>query len=458
MPLLKKSLLLSLVLLFQSGASVMGAAAILDNRYSEVIQQGITIKGVQVGGLNLAEATTKLESTIPRSSESTFVISNKEASCSFNLSDIDGSYDYLSTAGEALAYGRKSNALDQLISALRLRAKPVDMEVKITFSEEKLADRLKSIQKTWETLPKDAEIKLLNEKTVIVPEKKGYHLDFEKTMDRVRLALAEGSLSVDAAGRILEPKVTSGVLEEIHALQSEYVTYFDNSAWNRSHNISLASAAINGTLLKPGETFSLNRCLGPRLAERGYLLAPVFIDNQLAQDIGGGVCQVATTLYNAALLADLTILERYPHPSPVTYVPIGRDATIAGDYLDLKFINNLDMTIYISSTVESGKLLTRIFGPGTKDGHSVRITSDYSEISPKVVTYEDNTLPEGETKIKDYGKAGYKAWVYRESIIDNHVESRTQISSDNYPSEDKVVIVGSKPKANTKEKAGKENK
>lgn len=198
--------------------------------------------------------------------------------------------------------------------------------------------------------------------------------------------------------------------------------------------------------------------MGPRLAETGYLLAPAFIDNRLAQDIGGGVCQVATTLYNAALLADLTILERYPHPSPVTYVPIGRDATIAGDYLDLKFINKLDTAIYISSMVEYGKLTIRIFGAGNIDEHSVGITSDYSVISPNVVTYEDNTLLEGETRIKNYGKAGYKAWVYRESIIADKVESRTQISSDYYPSEDKVIVVGSKPKENSKEKAGKESK
>lgn len=172
MPLYKKALLLSLFLIFQSGASVIGAAVILDNKYSEVIQQGVTIKGIQVGGLNLAEAAAKLENTVPRSLGNTFVISNEEKSCSINLSDIDGSYDYLSTAGEALAYGKESNTLNQLMSDLRLRAKPVDMEVKITFNDEKLADRIKNIQRTWETPPKNAEIILLNDKAVIVPEKK----------------------------------------------------------------------------------------------------------------------------------------------------------------------------------------------------------------------------------------------------------------------------------------------
>ncbi|MCG9967068.1 VanW family protein [Pelotomaculum terephthalicicum JT] len=453
MPLFKKAFLLSLIIMFQSGASVVGAAAILDNRYSESIQQGVAVKGVQVGGLNPAEAAAKLESALPRPLDSTFVISNEGKSCSIILSDIDGSYDYLATAGEAFAYGKKGNLLNQLMSNLRLRVAPVDMRVRITFSGEKLADRIRCIQKAWDTPPKDAEIKLLNDQIVIITEKKGYHLDFDKTMEQARLALAGGSLSAEAAGRVLEPGITSATLEEINTLLAEYVTNFDDSAWNRTHNIALASTAVNGTLLKPGDVFSLNRRLGPRLAETGYLKAPAFIDNQLSLDYGGGVCQVATTLYNAALLADLTVIERYSHPSPVAYVPVGRDATIAGDYLDLKFINERDTPVYISSMVEYGKLTIRIFGAENKDGHSVRITSDYDAISPNIITYEDNTLSEGEIRIKNPGKAGYQAWVYRESIVDNQVKSRTQISSDYYASEDRVIVVGPKPKEN-----GKENK
>jgi len=458
MPFLKKILLLSLFLMFQSCAGIIGTAVVLDNKYSEVIQQGVTVKGVQVGGLNLAEAVPKLESTLPPPLENKFVISTEEKSCSINLSDIDGSYDYLSTVGEAFAYGKKGNVLNQLMSILRLRAAPVDIQVKIAFSEEKLAERIKSIQAAWETSPRNAEIKLLNDKVVIFAEKKGYSIDYEKTMEHARRALAGGSLYAEAVGRIMEPKVTAAALEGIHTLLSEYVTYFDDSDWNRAHNIALASAAINGTLLKPGEIFSLNQQMGPRLAETGYLKAPAFIDNRLAQDIGGGVCQVATTLYNAALLADLTVVERYPHPSPVAYVPIGRDATIAGDYLDLKFLNNLDTPIYVSSMVEYGKLSIRIFGAGKNDGHLVRITSEKTAISPNVITYQDNTLPEGETKIKNPGKTGYKVWVYRESVVGDRVESRTLISSDYYEPEDKVVIIGSKPKEDSKEKASKENK
>lgn len=458
MPLFKQILILTLFLTLQSGVGIIGTALVLNNKYAETIPQGITVEGIPVGGLNIAEAIPKLEHALPTPFENVLVIRNEEKSCTINMSDIDGSYDYLSTAGEAFAYGKKGDLPNKLLSTLRLRAVPVDLKVKISYSQEKLAEKIETIQKAWDTPPEDAAIKLLNGEAIIVAEKKGYRLDFEKTMEQACRSLAEGSLHVEAAGRFLEPEINSALLAETRTLLSEYITYFDESASNRAHNITLASAAINGTLLKPGEVFSLNRQMGPRLVETGYLKAPVFINNRLAQDIGGGVCQVATTLYNAALLADLTIVERYPHPSPVNYVPAGRDATIASDYLDLKFSNNLANNIYISSTTESGKLSIRIFGAGKEAGQSVRISSESTAISPNVVTYPDNTIPEGEIKIKSPGKTGCRAWVYRELVVNNRVESRTLISSDYYAPEDKVVLIGTKPVEKDKVPPGMENK
>lgn len=459
MPLLKQVLFLTLFLVFQSCVGIIGAAAVLNNKYADTIQQGISVEGIPVGGLNVAEAVPKLEHTLPPPAENTLVISREEKSYAIKLPDIDGTYDYLATVGEAFAYGKKGDMPAQLLSTLRLRATPVDFQLKIAYSEEKLADQIRNIQKEWDIAPVNATIRLINGEAVIIAEKPGYRLDFEKTSEQTRRALDGGRLHVTAAGQILEPEISAALLAGTRTLLSEYVTYFDaQSDWNRAHNIALASAAVDGTLLQPGEIFSLNRQIGPRLAETGYLKAPVFMNNRLVQDIGGGVCQVATTLYNAALLADLAIKERYPHPSPVSYVPAGRDATIASDYLDLKFSNNQAQQIYISSVIESGKLAVRIFGAAKEAGRSVRIYSESVEVSPNVVTYYDQTLPEGETVIKDPGKKGYRAWVYRESVLNNQVESRTLISSDYYAPQDKIVLIGVKPVGSNIQKPGRGNK
>lgn len=450
MPLIKKAAFLSSILLFQCAAVIFSTVMFLDGRYAGKVQQGITVNGVPVGGLSPVEAVQRLESTIPDPPLSALRIKDAGKSYVIYLPDIDGIYDYRSTIEEALAYGKKGNIFDRFTSTPQLRAAPIDLAIKIAFSEEKLAEKIKCLKDEWETPAEDAEVKLSDDKVIITPEKKGYSLDLEKTLEQVSRDLACGNLNVAASGRILEPPISTSDLNGIDTLLSEYITTFNNSDENRSHNIALASAAINGTLLKPGEVFSLNRQLGPRLAESGYLEAPVFIGNGLSLDFGGGVCQVATTLYNTVLLSDLEVVERYPHPQPVSYVSPGRDATIAGDYLDLKFTNNTGAPVYISSLVESGTLTVSIFGEEKSKSHTVRITSEKTVFEPKVIVVEDNTLPEGETEVVNSGRVGYEARVYREVVVDGQVQSRNQISSDYYISEDKIVHVGPKPEGTVK--------
>ncbi len=447
MPLFKKTVFLSLILLLQSGAGIFGSAVILDTRFSGLIQQGITVKGISIGGLKPVEAALKLQDDLPSPGESALEIKGAEKSCIIELSDIDARYDYQSTANEALEYINKGKYINQLISVLRLRAAPDDLALKVVFSEEKLEERIKNLQEEWDTPPQDAAVSMSGDKVVIVSEKNGYSLDFEKTLEQTRQELTRGNLHVAAFSRIpiLKPNITSEDLKGINTLLGEYTTVFDINAVNRSYNIALASATVNGSLLRPSETFSLNKRLGPRLAETGYLMAPVFIEDILALDIGGGICQVATTLYNAVILAELPVVERYAHPRPVNYAPPDRDATIAGDYLDFKFSNNMNTPLYISSLVEGGTLTIRIFGGEKNRGSTVRISSEKVVIDPKIVIIQDNTLPEGETHVINPGKPGYETRVYQEVVVDGKVNSKTLISSDYFEPEDKIIHMNTGP-------------
>ncbi|HOV80100.1 MAG TPA: VanW family protein [Bacillota bacterium] len=451
MPQLKKTVFLSLFLLLQSGIGVFGVAAILDARYSGTIQQGIAVNGIPVGGMSTVEAAQKLESSCPFPALAFFKLEGSGKRGFIGLSEIDGRYSYLPTAEEASRYvSDKGKLINQLMCILRLRAAPADLPLKIGFSEEKLAEKIRGIEQEWKEPPQNASVKVINDRVEIVPEKNGYRLDFEETLKQASRALSGGILYAEAVGHDLKPDIDTGDLQGIDTLLSEYTTTFDAGAGNRAHNITVATGAINGTLLKPGEMFSLNKELGPRLAETGYLKAPVFIEDRLMLDIGGGICQVATTLYNAVLLSNLAIVERFPHPRPVNYVSPGRDATIAGDYLDLKFVNNTDTPVYISSFTGDGTITVQIFGAGKKDGHTVRITTEKTVIEPNVVIITDNTLPEGETRIKDPGAAGYEVRSYREVISNGKTESKTLISTDYYKPSDKIILAGPKPKGEEK--------
>jgi putative cell wall-binding protein len=142
---------------------------------------------------------------------------------------------------------------------------------------------------------------------------------------------------------------------------SEYTTYFDSGMVNRSDNIRLAAEALNGHTLSPGDLFSFNQSVGRRTAEAGYKEAPIIMGEEFVPGVGGGVCQVSTTLYNAAVLADLEIVERHHHTLPVAYVPAGQDATVSYPALDLKFRNTLDVYIVIRSSVEGNTLTFQLY-------------------------------------------------------------------------------------------------
>lgn len=138
-----------------------------------------------------------------------------------------------------------------------------------------------------------------------------------------------------------------------------YATEYDAKV-ARATNVSVAASRINGVVVKPGESFSFSQTILPRTSANGYVTAPIFINKQHGMGIGGGVCQVSSTLYAAMLAAGLPATERHPHSLPVTYIPSGMDATIAGNTLDLKFVNTFNYSIVINAVADNGTLTVSI--------------------------------------------------------------------------------------------------
>ncbi|HEX3010653.1 MAG TPA: VanW family protein [Syntrophomonadaceae bacterium] len=159
----------------------------------------------------------------------------------------------------------------------------------------------------------------------------------------------------------VNPKFTSADLEKASYVQGEYATYFHGSG-ARFKNIATAVKSLNNTIIWPGEIFSFNEIVGPRTPERGYLPAPVIIGEGHDLDYGGGVCQVSSTLYNAAANAKLQVCERHLHSKPIGYVPAGRDATVAYNYLDLKLKNPGKAPAIIKAGMNNGRIWAQIWG------------------------------------------------------------------------------------------------
>lgn len=197
----------------------------------------------------------------------------------------------------------------------------------------------------------------------IVPGKTGYRLDRKNFVRFFYEFFYSGvSYEMKVPKVPIYPKVDTELLEEIRTKEiGNYVTYYRESNKERSHNIQLAAEAINNVVLFPGETFSFNKVVGKRTKEKGYLKAPVIVRGELSEDIGGGICQVSSTLFNAVLFDGISIVERYSHSRSVPYVPPGKDATVSWWGPDFIFKNELSHPILIRANARDGRLVVRIF-------------------------------------------------------------------------------------------------
>jgi vancomycin resistance protein YoaR len=225
----------------------------------------------------------------------------------------------------------------------------------------------------------------------IIPEQIGYKLDRRKfTMQFYTYFFGSGPSIIEAPRKAVYPKVDSELLAHIREKPiGHYITYFNFGNKNRSHNIALAAKAISNFVVFPGEIFSFNQVVGKRTKEKGYLLASVIVRGELSEGIGGGICQVSSTLYNAIDSAGLQIVQRYSHSRNVPYVQPGRDATVSWDGPDFLFKNQYNQPILILAYSQEGNMFVTIN------------SSDVIDYKPRVVPIMSKRLPE-EISLESY--------------------------------------------------------
>lgn len=197
----------------------------------------------------------------------------------------------------------------------------------------------------------------------IIPEKVGYKVNKHALREYLFEYFYENGPSTVEIPRIsLYPKIDSELLSIIRAKRiGQFITYYNNHNQSRSHNIEIATEAINNQVLFPGETFSFNQVVGERTEEKGYMKALEIVKGEFTEGVGGGICQVSSTLFNAVDSSGMTILERYSHSRHVRYVPPGRDATVSWYGPDFTFKNEYNQPILIRARAFGGKVAVFIY-------------------------------------------------------------------------------------------------
>jgi vancomycin resistance protein YoaR len=246
---------------------------------------------------------------------------------------------------------------------------------------------------------------------------------------------------------ITVPEITVDKLgdEAFPDLLGSYTTSYGASSSNRGINIAIAANTINGIILMPGEVFSYNQVIGDTTPDKGYKLGGSYLNGELVQSYGGGICQVSSTLYNTVLYANLEIVLRYNHSSTVGYVPASRDATVSYGGKDFKFKNSRNYPIKISATATNGVLKIEIYGIKEEEEYEVVIESyETGTIAYTTKYVEDSTLAEGQQVVSSSGSNGKRSVAYKVLKLNGVVVSKTLLSQDTYNPMQRIVKVGTK--------------
>lgn len=277
----------------------------------------------------------------------------------------------------------------------------------------------------------------------VIPGQEGQQVSLEKIIKQ--LPDRWGSFENLEIPIILEkvyPSITEEDLKVMGELSS-FTTWYNNGEVDRTHNLTMAAAAINTQVVQPGQKFSFNQTVGARTFETGYRDAMVIVSGKFEPGVGGGICQVSSTLYNAVLKSGLDIVERHNHALAVAYVPVGLDATVVYGIQDFQFKNNTGHPIYLRAATGGGKLTVTVYGH-LSNKKRIELSSVIDKVIPFSEVREiDPQLAAGEEKIDHNGIPGYVARSFKTVYDENgEVAERVQLATDHYKPLNKLIYVG----------------
>ena len=417
--------------------------------YRNRFYPGIFIEDIYVGNRHSNEVAPLLENSFDglKAKEIIFLHDQIEP-FSVSCSDAGISFSVEDTLQEGMATGRfrlfGKLLVGNPISRISLLVHNHRSRKKVTLEEEIFSEMMKGLANRYMILPRDASFEIQNDHINICPEEKGRYLKVAATRNKIIRAVERHGKNKSSANSIeIRPltgawpaAITTYDLERMGIKEkiSSFSTPIGPGNANRTHNIVLACSMLDGYILAPGEIFSFNNVIGAASCKDGFREAPIISNGKLVPGVGGGLCQVSSTLYNSALLANLKIVERHGHSLPVGYVEIGRDATIAYDYLDLKFENTLGRYIMIGTEVKNGRLIARLYGQENET--KIRITStDKIRIAPPIVLENDRGMKPGEIEMIQKGSPGYRITTWRLLLEEEAEIGREKLSDDYYKPE-----------------------
>lgn len=417
------------------------------HKKSDKIADRIYIGEVSVGGMTEEEAKEAVEKYVDGLAQKTVTLKASGKSVDVQADQLGLSCKNVEDlAKEALDYGQTGNVIERHKASKELEKEDKVFPLQLQVDKDKTEAFLKENEEALSQEPVDYGLKRENGEFTVIKGQSGIIVDTDESLKTINEYFSEGwneQASIELSVKEEAPKGSEEELLKVKDVLGTFHTDFSSSASGRKANVKNATSKINGTLLYPGEEFSVYDAISPMDAENGYELAGSYENGTTVQTYGGGVCQVSTTLYNAVIRAELEVTERYAHSMIVNYVKPSSDAAIAGTSKNLKFKNNQKAPVYIEGYTSGGVLYFTIYGQETRDPErEVIFESETTGTTEAGVQFKATSAAVGSISKVQSAHQGKTAQLWKIVKVNGVEQSREVFNKSTYKASPTIYEVG----------------
>ncbi len=443
---MKKRFPILLLLCFMLVAFPMTAAA----KENKLIHNGIYAGDIDLGGMTEGEAKEAIDSYVAELSGKVITLNYRDlGEVTVTAGELGLRWTNEDIVAEALALGKDGNIIQRYKAIKDLENENKVFDIQIDFDKDLINEVITDKCVIYDCAPVNMGLKLEDGNFTTIPGSIGYELDIAASTKNVYDFMFNDwdrkAVETDLDVSELMPKGTEEEMSQVRDLLGTFSTSYSTSGSSRSANVANGCRLIDGTVLFPGEEFSTYETVSPFSEKNGYYLAGSYLNGKVVDSLGGGICQVSSTLYNAVLLSELEVTERHNHSMIVTYVSASSDAAISESAgKDFKFVNNTDYPIYIDGHVKNKRIYFSIYGKETRaESHKVKYESEITEtkVPEEDVITADAGQPIGYVSTQS-AHIGYKARLWKVVYENGNEVSREQINSSVYNMAPRYATVG----------------
>lgn len=436
------------------GCLVLALAAVImipvnaETKETDTIPQRVYFGEISVGGMTQEEAKAAVEEYVSGLQDEKITIQAGKNAIQVPVSQLGVAWSNAEIVEEAAGLGKSGNLITRYKAMKDLENEDKVYQLAYQVDRQKIEKVLKDNEASLNTEAVNAGLTRENGGFTIIPGSQGVTVNVEKSIETVEkyfsLEWDGKSGSVEIVADVVDPKGTEEELGKVKDLLGGFNTSYASSGAGRSKNVENGASKINGSVIYPGDSFSVYEAVSPFDAEHGYELAGSYENGTTVETYGGGICQVSTTLYNAVIRAELEVTERFNHSMIVNYVDPSADAAIAGTYKDLKFVNNTKAPIYIEGYTSGRSLYFNIFGQETRDANrEVSFVSETLTTTEPGVQYKaEPGQPIGYMGQTQSSHTGYTAQLWKVVTVNGVEQSREVFNKSTYKPSPRIVAVG----------------